>query len=103
MRVESSCFPGGMPGQDRIRALSVAANRTTFFSAHQLGSARAGQDPTAYPCDPQGRVRVSASGGIVPGLYVGDTSLFPAPSVVNPMLTAMTLAERTARAILADS
>jgi len=97
---------GGEPAFERLlRGLSrqsIGANRTSFFSAHQLGSARAGQDPASHPCDPDGRVRASVSGEPVPGLYVGDTSLFPTSSVVNPMLTAMTLAERTARAVLAD-
>jgi choline dehydrogenase-like flavoprotein len=96
----------GDPGFDRmlhrLGRLSMAANRATLFSAHQLGSARAGLDPATHPCDPGGRVRSSVRGDLVPGLYVGDTSLFPTPSVVNPMLTAMTLAERTARAVLAD-
>jgi choline dehydrogenase-like flavoprotein len=39
----------------------------------------------------------------VPGLYVADSSLFPTPSGVDPMLTVMCLAERTARAVVADA
>ncbi|HEX6656164.1 MAG TPA: GMC oxidoreductase [Candidatus Limnocylindria bacterium] len=49
-----------------------------------------------------GRVRDDAAGTTVRGCYVGDASLFPTASGVNPMLTVMALAERTARAVLAD-
>jgi choline dehydrogenase-like flavoprotein len=71
-------------------------NRPFIFSAHQMGTARAGSDPGSSVCDPHGRVRASA------GLFVADSSLFPTASGVNPMLTIMALAERTARAVLAD-
>ncbi|HEX5579311.1 MAG TPA: GMC family oxidoreductase N-terminal domain-containing protein [Candidatus Limnocylindria bacterium] len=82
--------------------LSTSPNRVSFFSAHQMGTARSGADPRAHPCDPHGRVRADVSGALVPGLYVGDASLFPSASGVNPMLAVMVLAERTARAVLAD-
>ena len=85
-----------------VTRLSTSPNRVSFFSAHQMGTARAGADPRAYPCDPHGRVRADASGSAVAGLYVGDASLFPSASGVNPMLSVMALAERTARAVLAD-
>ena len=67
-----------------------------------MGSARAGTDPRAHPSDPHGRVRADDTGTLVAGLYVGDASLFPSASGINPMLTVMALAERTARAVLAD-
>jgi choline dehydrogenase-like flavoprotein len=87
----------------RVSRVSTAANRISLFSAHQLGSARAGGDPRTAPVDPEGGVRRDAGGSPVGGLYVGDGSLFPTASVVNPMLTVMALAERTARTILADT
>lgn len=71
-------------------------NRPFVFSAHQMGTVRAGSDPKTSVCDPFGRVRALA------GLHVADSSLFPSASGVNPMLTIMALAERTARAVLAD-
>jgi choline dehydrogenase-like flavoprotein len=86
----------------RRATADLAPNRTFVFSAHQMGTARAGSDPRTSVCDPYGRVRGSA-GQVVRGLYVGDGSLFPSAAGVNPMLTIMTLAERTARAVQADA
>ena len=78
-------------------------NRLSVFSAHQMGTASAGVEAADHPCDPHGRVRGDGTGHPVRGLYVSDSSLFPTPSGVNPMLTVMCLAERTARAVLADA
>jgi choline dehydrogenase-like flavoprotein len=87
----------------RLAEADFAPNRMSLFSAHQMGTARAGGDPTAYPCDPDGRVRTNERGDLVAGLHVADASLFPSAAGVNPMLTVMTLAERTARALLAQA
>jgi choline dehydrogenase-like flavoprotein len=91
--------------QRRILRIGLASNRISLFSAHQMGSARAGGDPARHACDPFGRVRGSRAddGATVPGLYVGDASLFPGAPGVNPMVTVMALAERTARAVLEDA
>ena len=86
----------------RAAHLSTAPNRVSVFSAHQMGSARSGADPRSHPCDPHGRVRADTTGTLVAGLFVGDASLFPSAPGVNPMLSVMALAERTARAVLAD-
>ena len=79
-------------------------NRGSVFSAHQMGTARFGADPRTHACDPAGRVRSGSRGrdAIVPGLYVADTSLFPTGLGVNPMLTAMALARRVSRTVLAE-
>ena len=69
-----------------VARLPVHANRCAIFSAHQMGTARMGLDAGANVCDEHGQVRG------VPGLYVADTSLFPASSGVNPMITVMALA-----------
>jgi choline dehydrogenase-like flavoprotein len=38
----------------------------------------------------------------VRGVWIGDASAFPSPSGVNPMITIMALARRTAFAILGE-
>jgi choline dehydrogenase-like flavoprotein len=51
------------------------------------------RDPTAGVVDENGKVHA------VSGLYVADASVFPLASGVNPMLTIMALAHRTASGI----
>jgi choline dehydrogenase-like flavoprotein len=68
-----------------------------------MGTARAGGTARTSVCDPDGRVRSDQSWAPIGGLYVADASLFPTAAGVNPMLTIMALAERTARAVLADA
>jgi choline dehydrogenase-like flavoprotein len=87
----------------RLAATDMSPNRISLFSAHQMGSARSGLDPAEHPTDPGGRVRVDRSGRLLAGCYVADASLLPTALGVNPMLTIMAMAERTARAILADA
>jgi len=48
-------------------------------------------------------VRADTTGGLIGGCYVADTSLFPTAAGVNPMVSAMQLAARTARAVLAEA
>lgn len=69
-----------------IATQPVTANRCAVFSAHQMGTARMGADRKSSVCDENGQVYG------VPGLFIADTSLFPASSGVNPMLTVMALA-----------
>jgi hypothetical protein len=86
--------------EDALRAFDFAPNRGAVFSAHQMGSVRMG-GPADHPCDPGGRVR-SGGGAVVPGLYVGDGSLFPTGLGVNPMITVMALARRVARTVAGE-
>ena len=72
---------------EQVRRLPVDRNQSQLFSAHQMGTCRMGTDKDASVCDETGAVRG------VKGLYVADTSLFPASSGVNPMLTVMALAD----------
>lgn len=88
---------------ERLGSFDFGANRGMVFSAHQMGTARMGADPADHPVDERGRVRSDAGGGIVPGLYVGDGSLFPTAIGVNPMITIMVLARRVARTVLAEA
>jgi choline dehydrogenase-like flavoprotein len=87
---------------EALAGFDFSPNRGFLFSAHQMGSARAGADPRSSACDPWGRVRRDTRGAIVGGLYVADASLFPSASGVNPMVTVMTLARRVARTVLAE-
>lgn len=82
------------PWLDALGRRSLAANRVLLFSAHQMSSCRIGVDRAASVADPEGRVRG------VTGLYVADASAFPTSSGVNPMLSIMALARRTAAGIV---
>jgi choline dehydrogenase-like flavoprotein len=92
-----------------LAAFDFSPNRGAVFSAHQMGTARMGEDPRDHACDPHGRVRAGPGGpgsrgdGVVGGLYVADGSLFPTGIGVNPMVTIMVLARRVATTILADT
>lgn len=87
--------------EDALRAFDFAPNRGSLFSAHQMGSVRMGASVADHPCDPDGRVR-TRGGAPIPGLYVGDGSLFPTAIGVNPMITVMALARRVARTVAAE-
>lgn len=78
-----------------IERRGVAPNRILLFSAHQMGTCRIGMSARDSVADPDGQVRG------VRGLYVTDASAFPSASGVNPMLTIMALARRTAQSMLA--
>ena len=78
-----------------IRARGVLPNRVLLFTAHQMSTCRIGTDPKDSTADPDGKVRG------VDGLYVTDASAFPTASGVNPMLSIMALARRTAERMAA--
>lgn len=91
---------------DYLRSLAevdMAPNRISLFNAHQMGTVRAGAAAASHPADPWGRVRVDTGGRLLRGAYVADASVAPSAIGVNPMLTVMALAERTARAVLGDA
>ncbi|MFA9444579.1 GMC family oxidoreductase N-terminal domain-containing protein [Egicoccus sp. AB-alg6-2] len=71
------------------------AGGRVMFSAHQMGSARMGTDPTTSVASPTGELHDTR------GVWIGDTSAFPTAVGSNPMLTCMALARRTAHAIRA--
>ena len=73
----------------------VVTNRVTLFSAHQMSSCRIGRDRASSVADPDGQV------WDVRGLFITDASAFPSAAGVNPMLTVMALARRTAQRMLA--
>ena len=79
---------------EQLARVPVGAGGLAGMSAHQMGSARMGHDPATSVADPEGQLHD------VGGVWVGDTSAFPTSSGVNPMVTCMALARRTAHAIL---
>ncbi|MDY7086413.1 MAG: GMC family oxidoreductase [Actinomycetota bacterium] len=69
-------------------------NDHTAFSAHQMGSCRLGADPATSVADGWGQLHDVA------GVWIGDASALPTAPGVNPMITVMALAERTASALV---
>ena len=85
------------PYLERLRARPIASNRVLLFTAHQMSSCRIGHSPKASVANPDGEVHD------VKGLYVADSSAMPSASGVNPMLSLMALAHRTASRMVAAS
>jgi choline dehydrogenase-like flavoprotein len=89
-------------GQDDLEAFirssqgGDGAGGRVLFSAHQMGTARMGTDPTDSVAGPRGELHDT------PGVWIGDTSAYPTAVGSNPMLTCMALARRTAHALLAS-
>ena len=75
---------------DEIRRRGAIPNRVSLFTAHQMSSCRIATSPRDGVANPDGQVWGMR------GLYVTDASAFPSASGVNPMLTVMALARRTA-------
>jgi choline dehydrogenase-like flavoprotein len=78
----------------RAQSIPVATTDHSLATVHLMGTARLGTDPVKSVCDPYGAVHDTV------GLSVADASLFPAPVGVNPMLTIMALATRSAGRII---
>jgi choline dehydrogenase-like flavoprotein len=72
---------------------SYAPNDVTCFTAHQMGSCRMGADPATSVADGRGELHDTK------GVWIGDGSAFPTAPGVNPMVSIMSLAHRTAAAI----
>ncbi len=79
-----------------VRDSSLAPRENGIFSAHQMGSCRMGTDPETSVAGPWGELHDTK------GVWIGDASAFPTPSGVNPMISIMALAHRTAEAIAAS-
>jgi len=75
---------------DWLGRLSIRENGVALFSAHPMGSARAGTNPKTSAAKPTGESHD------VRNLWIGDGSLLPTAPGVNPMISIMALAARTA-------
>jgi choline dehydrogenase-like flavoprotein len=71
-------------------ALGYGPHQTSYFSFHQMGSARMGSDPGTSVVDANNEVHG------VPGVYVMDGACFPTSSGVNPMISIAAIAHRGA-------
>jgi choline dehydrogenase-like flavoprotein len=79
---------------EQLEAASYDAADVVIFSAHQLGSCRMGLDPADSVADGRGELHD------VKGVWIGDASAFPTAPGINPMISIMALAHRTAGKIL---
>ncbi|KHN95132.1 long chain fatty alcohol oxidase [Metarhizium album ARSEF 1941] len=82
-----------------IQKLRVADNKgptVTWMSAHQMGSCRMSAGEDTGVVDMKGKVWGTNN------LYVADASIFPSASGVNPMITAMALADWISRGIASE-
>jgi cholesterol oxidase len=68
--------------------------RKRIITAHPVGGAPMGRDPSVGVCDPYGEVFG------YPGLYIADGAAMPGPVGPNPSLTIAALADRMATRLL---
>ena len=78
----------------RIEQAPYGPADITIFTAHQMGSCRMGSDASDSVADGRGELHD------VKGVWIGDASAFPTAPGVNPMVSIMALARRTAGQIL---
>jgi choline dehydrogenase-like flavoprotein len=78
----------------RIEQAPYGPADITIFTAHQMGSCRMGSDPEDSVADGRGALHD------VEGVWIGDASAFPTAPGVNPMVSIMSLAHRTAGQIV---
>ncbi|MDE1852894.1 MAG: GMC family oxidoreductase N-terminal domain-containing protein [Thaumarchaeota archaeon] len=86
--------PGDLDSFDAsLRRAGVEYNRMMLYSAHLMGSCRMSADPASGPTSPSGELHS------VRNLFVGDACVFPTTPAVNPMISIMAMARRTAESI----
>ena len=76
-----------------LRKEWIRYNRMMLYSAHLMGSCRMSADPALGPTSPSGELHT------VRNLFVGDACVFPTTPAVNPMISIMGMARRTAESI----
>jgi choline dehydrogenase-like flavoprotein len=82
--------------EQRIHERHFAEGKTSISAAHLMGGCAMGRDRSDSVTDAWGRVHG------MPWLRIADSSLFPDALQINPYLTIMALADRTAQAIKED-
>jgi len=81
---------------ERAQRQPMRAGGQKLFSAHQMGTCRMGKDATTSVAGPWGELHDTK------GVWIGDASAFPTAPGVNPMISIMSLAHRTAGEILKE-
>ena len=79
-----------------LKREGISYNRMMLFSAHLMGSCRMSADPSKGPTSPTGELHTVRS------LFIGDACVFPTTPAVNPMISIMAMARRTAESIKAS-
>ena len=79
---------------DKVNQVPIGPGGTPVFSAHQMCSAKLGSDPQTSVAKPNGELHDTT------GVWIADASGMPCCSGVNPMVSVMALARRTATNML---
>ena len=93
-------FPPWNRGEDteafieKVNQVPIGPGGTPVFSAHQMCSAKLGRDPQTSVAKPDGELHDTT------GVWIADASGMPCCSGVNPMVSVMALARRTAMNML---
>ncbi len=77
-----------------VEARGIRESSIALFSAHPIGSARAGIDPRRSAARPTGEVHG------IEGLWIGDGSLLPTAPGANPMMSILATAWRTGETLV---
>jgi choline dehydrogenase-like flavoprotein len=94
-------LPGMAPVRKREELSMITEGRWTaadlkLSAYHPMGTCRMGKDPRSSVVDEQGRAHD------LPGLVITDASVLPGSTYVNPQITIMALAVRSARRLAAE-
>jgi choline dehydrogenase-like flavoprotein len=79
---------------EKVNQVPIGPGGTPVFSAHQMCSAKLGSDPQTCVAKPNGELHDTT------GVWIADASGMPCCSGVNPMVSVMALARRTAMNML---
>ena len=79
---------------EKVNQVPIGPGGTPVFSAHQMCSAQLGSNPQTSVAKPTGELHDTS------GVWIADASGMPTCSAVNPMLSTMALARRTAMNML---
>jgi choline dehydrogenase-like flavoprotein len=80
---------------EKVNRIPIGPGGTPVFALHQMCSAQLGIDPRTSVAKPNGELHDTA------GVWIADASGMPSCSGVNPMISTMALARRTAMNMVA--